>query len=344
MRRVIIFILAFSLFFINLSTFSFATVSGSLSAGQKKIAVYLKPDVTVEYQGIKQIFRDINGNIVFPIIYNGSTYLPVRSISILMNEPIEWDKYSKTIYIGRTLSDPSKSVSITEAAVKFNASAQVGSRSKSQIVNAYLKPDILIMYDFVLQKFKDINENQVYPIIYNGSAYLPIRAISALMNEPIEWNGLTSTALIGDGEDHTEEIVEDEFSIAAGTLKDLFEREEVLYYEATSKTTKLKEAASITDKQAIAAEISENYVNAQGLTIEIKGLDIKGYTAEELLAFEKVKAFAESTEYYVLVLENIAYLAAQDTDYSMLADTFLYFALDSQNKMEEARAAVLEIK
>ncbi|MEL7570990.1 MAG: hypothetical protein AAGU14_10600, partial [Eubacteriaceae bacterium] len=217
---------------------------------------------------------------------------------------------------------------------------------KPTSVNAYLKPDVLVMYDFELQTFKDVNGDSVYPVFYNNSAYLPVRAISQLMKEPIEWDGVSKTVIIGDGEEaNTEENTSNqEISQAAKTLKSLFEREEILYYEATSKTTGLKTATSLNEKQLLATEISDNYLSAESLTSEIKGINTSGYTEEQMIAYDKTVSFAESTEYYILVLENIAYLAASDTDYSMLAETFLYFAMDSQMKMEDARASIESIK
>jgi hypothetical protein len=66
-------------------------------------------------------------------------------------------------------------------------------------------------------------------------------------------------------------------------------------------------------------------------------VDASAFTEQEKAALDKLTAYAESTEYYIMILENIAYLAAQENDYSMLAETFLYFAMDSQTKMGEAR-------
>jgi len=345
MKRLVI--IVFALFFLMGNTLSADAIVNNQTATQKKIVVYLKPDVSVELNSVKQIFRDSKGNVVYPIIYNGSTYLPVRAVSGLMEEPIEWDGASKTVFIGRTLSNPNKIL----AEVSINSALPVGESYISQqpkLVNAYLKPDVLVMYDFALQTFKDANENKVFPIIYNGTTYLPVRAISDLMKEPIEWDGVTKTVYIGDGEETSqesqiEEEKENEISIAAKNLKSFFEHEEVLYYEATAKTTSIKAAVSLEEKQIIASTISENYLNAQNLNADIKAIDTSSFAEEERAAYDKIAVFAESTEYYILVLENIAYLAAQDSDYSMLAETFLYFAMDSQTKMEEARVLVQEL-
>lgn len=344
MKRLIAVIITVTLFVSN-GTYVYADDLNKSTLSQKKIMVYLKPDLTVELNGIKQAFYDSMGKIVYPIIYNGSTYLPVRAVSGLMKEPIEWDQASKTVFIGKTLSNPNKIAS--KISVNSAITDNTGKNTlKSEMVNGYLKPDVLIMYDFKPQYFCDLNGDYVYPIIYNGATYLPIRAISELMKEPIEWDGTTKTISIGDGEDIEQNIdleEEIEISIAAKKLKSLFEREEILYYEATAKTTSLKEATSLDEKQLIAEIISENYISAQNMAIDIKMMDTSEFNTEELSAYDKLTTFAESTEYYILVLENIAYLAAQDTDYSMLAETFLYFAMDSQAKMEEAREIIQDL-
>src|SRR5665648_959624 len=63
--------------------------------------VYLKPDVNIIVDGQEKIFCDVNNEVVYPIIYNGSTYLPIRAISALMGENIEGDAYSKAVLWGR---------------------------------------------------------------------------------------------------------------------------------------------------------------------------------------------------------------------------------------------------
>lgn len=329
---------------------SSCTIEVSASA-QKKIMVYLKPEVTILLNDEVYIFKDANGQRVYPIIYNGTTYLPVRAIAALMKEPIEWENGSKTVFIGKTLSDPTKTIS------KFDERAAMPAKSvhevyelnsASAMVNAYLMSNALIMYDFVMQTFRDVNNAVVYPINYKGSLFLPVRAVSELMGEPVEWDGNTKTVRIGDGEEEADgnkggsskENDTDKdvaLSPAAKQLKDIFEREEVLYYEATAKITSIKSSVSPEEKRLIAQIISENYLKAQALTSEIKGMDQSAFTEAEKTSYERIAAFVESTEYYVLVLENIAYLAADDMDYSMLAETFFYFAMDSKTKMDAAR-------
>lgn len=368
MKKLVAFLIAASLLAGNAS-FVFADNAPDPAASQKKIMVYVKPDVSVKVNDVAQSFRDAQGRTVYPLIYNGSTYLPVRASSALMKEPIEWDQGSKTVFIGKTLSDPSKALGkvSTEAAIAVSDSA-IAAVPKPTLESAYLKPDILVMYNFEIQTFKDVNGDTVYPIIYNGSTYLPVRAISKLMGAPIEWDGTLRAISIDipepevaeeDGQTATPAAVSTSSAVSATSgavnttsgavstpaaiLKSLFGREEVLYYEATGHATAIN-TASAEDKGLIATAITDNYLKAQELTLEIKGTDQTGFTDAEKAALQKLSDYADSTEYYILVLENIAYMAVQGSDYSGLADTFLYFALDSQNKMEDARTAIQALK
>lgn len=346
MRR---FISIFAAIAILLSTgVVYADVPVTSASKEMKVMLYLKPDVTVELNGTRQIFKNVKGQTVYPLIYNGSAYLPIRAVSALMKEPVEWDSGSKTVFIGKTLSYPNKAGAPipTGAAVSAVGDPVEISDHTPSLVTGYIKPDVLVMYDFAIQSFRDVNGKTVYPINYNGSIYLPIRAISNLMNKPVIWQGAVKKICIGNDEedpkDSEEQDKEEKISAASLLLKDIFEREESLYYEATAKITGLKNTSTTEEKQIIAASASENYLSAQEMAIEAKRIDQTEFTEKEKAAAEKLIAFAESNEYYILVLENIAYLAAQDMDYSMLADTFLYFAMDCQAKMKDARKLIIE--
>jgi len=44
---------------------------------------------------------------------------------------------------------------------------------------------------------KDVNNSVVEPFIYNGTTYVPIRAVSQALNQRVTWDGDTSTVYIG---------------------------------------------------------------------------------------------------------------------------------------------------
>lgn len=358
MKRLAILVTAVALLLSASIPEAFAVTSESKTSTQKKVMFYLKPDISVELNGVRQMFRNVNGQNVYPIIYNGTTYLPVRAVSAIMEEPVEWDKGSRTVYIGKTLTYPIKSTAGIQTSAAGSADesdvAFLESLSPS-LVTGYLQPDVLVMYDFVIQSMKNANGVTVYPLNYDGSIYLPIRSVSRLMNEPITWDGTVQKISIGDGEEEekqeeiepTENELEDEpadeVDATALLLKNIYENEEALYYEASAKISSIKDA-DLEQRQAIAASASENYLKAQEITQEVKAINTTSFSEDEKNAYDKLIAFAESNEYYILVLENIAYLAAADSDYSMLAETFLYFAMEAQTNMKQAKELIIDQK
>ncbi|MCD8390821.1 MAG: PepSY domain-containing protein, partial [Firmicutes bacterium] len=70
------------------------------SAKAKEITVDVRYDFTIIVDGAVQTFKDVNGGAVYPILYEGSTYLPVRAIGELMGKSVSWDGNTKTVYIG----------------------------------------------------------------------------------------------------------------------------------------------------------------------------------------------------------------------------------------------------
>ena len=64
-------------------------------------------------------------------------------------------------------------------------------------VTAYLNYGITVEYNDVDQYMTDANGNQVIPITYNDTTYLPVRAVSNMLNLPVNWDQTTQTVLLG---------------------------------------------------------------------------------------------------------------------------------------------------
>lgn len=67
----------------------------------------------------------------------------------------------------------------------------------SEEITALLSYDIKVEYNGKVQTFKDANNETVYPITYNGTTYLPVRAVGNLFKVPVDWNGDTQTVVLG---------------------------------------------------------------------------------------------------------------------------------------------------
>lgn len=307
------------------------------SGGQ--IQVYLKPDVTIIVRGTERIFRDVNNEIVFPIIYNGSTYLPVRAVSGIMEEDIEWDGENKIIFMGRTFANPNK-LNYKPADPKEESSTSLSGgvgiidfvKPNPAMISAYLRPNFLIAYDFEFQVFKDERGNPVYPIVVNGSTYLPIRAVSQIMKDTIDWDGINKVITIG-----SPDVPVVEKSVATKALIAQFEKQLTLYDSATVKIKNLQKATSLEDLNILSSEVSKDYLLAAENLLTVKAMDTGSYTRSELNAYAGLVEFTQISEQYILVLENIAYMAAAEQDYIMLVDTFVGIATQAENKLAEAR-------
>lgn len=65
----------------------------------QKIEATLNPDVTVRLGGEAQVFTDANGARVYPVAYNGTTYLPIRALGNLLGLSVGWDQATKTVLL-----------------------------------------------------------------------------------------------------------------------------------------------------------------------------------------------------------------------------------------------------
>lgn len=100
---------------VAISSFAVGAMSKNIV---EKIEAELRGDFTVYVDGKKQTFRDVNGNVVDPVLYEGTTYLPVRAIGELMGKTVYWYQDEKKI----ELIEPSGEESlVTDADVIVDA-------------------------------------------------------------------------------------------------------------------------------------------------------------------------------------------------------------------------------
>lgn len=84
----------------------------------------------------------------------------------------------------------------------------------STVVFAARKVNITVTYDNVkvvvdgrqIQFGKDSKGKQIEPFIYNGTTYLPLRAVAEAVGKEVQWDANTKTAFLGDGVVNTGEV------------------------------------------------------------------------------------------------------------------------------------------
>ena len=162
------------------------------------VEAQIRPDTTILIDGVERIFYNVDAQQVHPILYNGTTYLPVRAIGELMGKNVGWYSDTKTVTLSGVRTDP-------PVAGVPDTGAQV------ENISAQLRDDFTSVVDGVTRTFADADGNQVYPLLYGGSTYLPVRAIGELMGKTVSWDGAARTVSL------TDSLVTDADFISGGT-------------------------------------------------------------------------------------------------------------------------------
>ncbi len=320
------------------TTFNAAPLTASFVQG------YIRPDVTVKFNAETMAFIDTKGNEVYPVIYNGCTYLPVRAMSTLMQQDIEWRPTLSTIFIGKTLSNPMKLTHPdgTKYAVTVTGAAATADL-KPALVTMTVRPQFKVYYDFEEMTFENSQGQQIYPIVCNGSTYLPVRAISKLLGQPVEWDSDLRVVYIGSKTPLThDEIKVRQKPQSTKDIQELYRQVTQLYSDATSSISSLQSLKTAADFNKLSETISKDVDQAGALKIKVRSLktEYEGkLTAEQLEAIDKLYYFSAINEAYIETMENIVYMFIGGENIIILQEAFQQFALDSMNACEAARLA-----
>lgn len=147
------------------------------------VTARLRPDFTIVIDGAERIFYNAAGQQVHPVEYAGTTYLPLRAIGELMGKNVDWNQDTKTATLGGAR---------TAAPVSGTRDAA----ARAQDISVEIRDDFTIVVDGTARTFADVNGKTVYPLLYQGSTYLPVRAIGGLMGKSVGWDGKTNTVTL----------------------------------------------------------------------------------------------------------------------------------------------------
>ena len=84
-----------------------ATIGIGARTVNEWVQVVIARNVNVDLNGETQTLRAGTGEVIYPIIYDGSSYLPVRAIAGLAGLNVDWDAESSTVLLGK---DDSKEI------------------------------------------------------------------------------------------------------------------------------------------------------------------------------------------------------------------------------------------
>lgn len=146
----------------------------------------LRPDFTIIIDGKEKNFKRADGSVAFALVYEDSTYLPLRAIGEALGKNVNWDEDTKTI----TLEGERETKDSSNKAVE----------GKAKNISVQVRKDFTIVIDGKEETFKTSAGKRIYPLLYDGSTYLPLRAIGQIMDKTVEWDNDTKTVtLTSDG-------------------------------------------------------------------------------------------------------------------------------------------------
>ncbi len=159
-------------------TLLIAFFCANVYAENEQISATLSKEISIVYNNEIKEFYDVNGTKVYPILYQGTTYLPVRAVSSMFSIDVKWDGENNKIYLSTGKADP-----VTCKSIDIFVSGT------NETVLPNINKTISIEYKEKVQSFADVNGKTVYPLSYQGTTYLPVRAISNMYGATIDWNG-----------------------------------------------------------------------------------------------------------------------------------------------------------
>lgn len=146
----------------------------------------LRPDFTIVIDGKEKNFKRADGSAAFALVYEDSTYLPLRAIGEALGKNVNWDEDTRTI----TLEGKRETKNSSNKAVE----------DKAKNISVQVRKDFTIVIDGKEETFKTSAGKRIYPLLYDGSTYLPLRAIGQIMDKTVEWDNDTKTVtLTSDG-------------------------------------------------------------------------------------------------------------------------------------------------
>lgn len=151
----------------------------------EQVAASINYDITVEFNGEAKALSNVNGKQVYPVLYGGTTYVPIRAIGYLLGLKVDWDQATRTVLLDK----PGDGQTADIKTAKPDSPKKTG----TQAIKPTIDPGITVKYNGETQTMKTATGAVVYPMIDGGTTYLPIRAVSNMLGLDVDWEQATQT-------------------------------------------------------------------------------------------------------------------------------------------------------
>lgn len=196
------------------------TIGALAASNLQKIEAYLNKDLKIKINGESFAVTDSSGKSTYPITYNGTTYLPVRSVGDAVGLKVGFDSATNTVLLGETTS-----TSITSVGLSRSNPAAIGTNvrfTKKDIFDDYtatFKVEQVVRGDEAWTMIQAANQFNSAPA--TGYEYMLVKlSVGLEKNAKVDatWNvnGVSFTLVSTGGKDYDfVSVVEPEPSIDA---------------------------------------------------------------------------------------------------------------------------------
>ena len=150
--------------------------------------------IRIVLDGKEFVCTDANGAVVQPMIYNGTTYIPVRAVSSAFGKAVYWDGENQTVYLGNMdgkLEHPTLKLEDSENIAGWGSSLYEEKNIFDNYGNFY---ENCVCYKNSLSKEF---ANDCCEVLLNEK-YSKFKA-TLFVPEGSNWEGESSIRIIGDG-------------------------------------------------------------------------------------------------------------------------------------------------
>lgn len=170
--------------------------------GEKEIRVSYN-DIKLYINEERVTLTDPNGAIVEPFIYEGTTYLPLRSVAESLDKNVDWDGEKNL-------------VSLTDGAEKKEISKKEYTPEIAEKTITVTYRNIAVSLNGETLTLKTADQKPAEPFIYEGTTYLPLRAVAEATSAEVDWDGETKSIYLTAGAEEPVKEVSD-YDLSAGS-------------------------------------------------------------------------------------------------------------------------------
>ena len=171
---------------VALLTLSTVTVFAATNT-TKQISV-TSGNINLVVNGKHVIPKDAAGNVVEPFLYDGTVFVPLRAVAEALNMDPTWDSATTTATLTSKTPAATLPGNPTQPAVPYRAGSVKQITVTSGSINLVINGTHIIP--------KDAAGNVVQPCLYDGTVFVPLRAVAEALGMEPAWDSATSTATL----------------------------------------------------------------------------------------------------------------------------------------------------